>query len=44
VIVVYFNSIPFGERHGATIACKQVEVDETIPQGAIWIDLYQSSH
>jgi magnesium transporter len=39
VIVVYFNSIPFGERHGATIACKQVEVDETIPQGAIWIDL-----
>src|SRR5271167_1785281 len=40
VIVVYFNSIPFGEQHGATIACKQVEVGETIPQGAIWIDLF----
>jgi hypothetical protein len=39
VIVVYFNSIPCGEHQGAAIACKRLEVDETIPQGAIWIDL-----
>jgi magnesium transporter len=41
VIVVYFNSIPFavGEQQGITIARKQLEVDETIPPGAIWIDL-----
>jgi magnesium transporter len=40
VIVVYFNSIPLREQHCTTIACKQVEVGETIPQGAIWIDLF----
>jgi hypothetical protein len=39
VIVVYFNSVPFGEQQGATITRKQVEVDETIPHGEIWIDL-----
>jgi magnesium transporter len=39
VIVVYFSSIPCGKQQGAAIACKRLEVDETIPQGAIWIDL-----
>ena len=39
MIVVYSNSIPFGEQQGATITRKLVEVDETIPAGAIWIDL-----
>ena len=39
MIVVYSNSIPFGEQQGATITRKLVEVDETIPHGAIWIDL-----
>jgi len=41
VLVVYVNSIPFavGEQQCASITRKQVEVDETIPQGALWIDL-----
>ena len=41
MIVVYANSTPFavGEQHRATIARKQLEEDETIPPGAIWIDL-----
>jgi hypothetical protein len=39
VIVVYSNSIPFGEQQGATITRKLVEVDETIPAGAE-LDLY----
>src|SRR3974390_1340917 len=39
MIVVYFSSIRPGERQGATITRKQVEVDETIPRGALWIDL-----
>ena len=39
MIVVYFSSIRPGEQQGATITRKQVEVDETIPRGALWIDL-----
>jgi magnesium transporter len=41
VIVVHVNSIQSaaGEQHRATIVQKRLEQNETIPSGAIWIDL-----
>ena len=41
MIVVYVNSNPctLGEQHGATIVRKRLGADETIPPGAVWIDL-----
>ena len=41
MIVVYVNSTPFRavEPNRAIIARKQLEEDERIPPGAIWIDL-----
>jgi magnesium transporter len=41
VIVVHVNSIQSaaGDQHPATIVQKRLGEDETIPPGAIWIDL-----